>query len=77
MSLFRKIFGKKTDDPNQKIDDDGRSKYMPDIELPIDERFTIQFKANGGTCFIVSSRCTENYGRAPFGKDRTPSIYLQ
>ena len=44
MSLFRKIFGKKTDDPNQKIDDDGRSKYMPDIELPIDERFTIQFK---------------------------------
>lgn len=62
MSLFRKIFGIKTDDTNQKIDDDGRSKYMPEIELPIDERFTIQFKANGGKFLysIDQSEVNEN-----------------
>ena len=48
MSLFRKIFGIKTTDPKQIVADEGRSKYMPEIEIPIDERFTIQFKANGG-----------------------------
>src|SRR5210317_1223353 len=48
MSLFRRIFGRKTNEPSQDPDSDGRSKYMPEIELPIDERFTIQFKANGG-----------------------------
>ena len=48
MSLFRRIFGRKTNEPSQDPDNDGRSKYMPEIELPIDERFTIQFKANGG-----------------------------
>ena len=63
MSLFRKIFGKKTDDPNQNVDDDGRSKYMPEIELPIDERFTIQFKANGGKFLycIDQSEINENF----------------
>ncbi|MCK5400515.1 MAG: LUD domain-containing protein [Flavobacteriaceae bacterium] len=47
MSLFRKIFGL-SDDSQDKIESEGRSKYMPDIKLPIDERFTINFKANGG-----------------------------
>lgn len=62
MSLFRKIFGKKTADPNQNIHGDGRSKYMPEIELPIDERFTIQFKANGGKFLysIDQSEVNEN-----------------
>jgi hypothetical protein len=48
MSLFRKIFGPKSDDSLEHIKNEERSKYMPDIELPIDERFTINFKANGG-----------------------------
>jgi LUD domain len=48
MSLFRKIFGLKSDDSQEFIQNKGRSKYMPDISLPIDERFTINFKANGG-----------------------------
>ena len=48
MSLFRKIFGPKSDDSQEHIKNDERSKYMPDIELPIDERFTINFKGNGG-----------------------------
>ena len=48
MSLFRKIFGLKSDDSQEHIQNDERSKYMPEIKLPIDERFTINFKANGG-----------------------------
>jgi len=47
MSLFRKIFGFSKDSQDQ-IQNQERSKYMPEIKLPIDERFTINFKANGG-----------------------------
>jgi len=47
MSLFRKIFGSSKNSRNE-IQDDERGKYMPEIKLPIDERFTINFKANGG-----------------------------
>lgn len=47
MSLFRKIFGNNPKDP-QKDPSTERGKYMPDIKIPVDERFTINFKANGG-----------------------------
>lgn len=48
MSLFRKIFGGKPRSSEEKVPNEERSKYMPDIKLPVDERFTINFKANGG-----------------------------
>ncbi|RSK40628.1 LUD domain-containing protein [Mangrovimonas spongiae] len=48
MSLFRKIFGSKSDKSKEEIKSEERSKYMPEVKLPIDERFTINFKANGG-----------------------------
>ncbi|AJR02430.1 LUD domain-containing protein [Siansivirga zeaxanthinifaciens] len=48
MSLFRKIFGSKNDDSKEELKSTDRGKYMPEIKLPIDERFTINFKANGG-----------------------------
>lgn len=47
MSLFRKIFGLK-DTPEDHIKNEERGKYMPEVKLPIDEQFTINFKANGG-----------------------------
>lgn len=47
MSLFRKIFGLK-DSEGDHIKNEERGKYMPEIKLPIDEKFTINFKANGG-----------------------------
>lgn len=47
MSLFRKIFGKKSSSEKQ-IQNDERGKYMPQVKLPVDERFTINFKSNGG-----------------------------
>lgn len=58
MSLFRKIFGPKSDDPQEHIKSDERSKYMPEVSLPIDERFTINFKANGGK-FLYCENQTE------------------
>lgn len=48
MSLFRKLFGSKSGDSGKEIKSSERGKYMPEIKLPIDERFTINFKANGG-----------------------------
>lgn len=48
MSLFRKIFGLKSDQSSEEIKSNDRGKYMPEIKLPIDEKFTINFKANGG-----------------------------
>ena len=48
MSLFRKIFGSKSDNSQKELKSNDRGKYMPEIKIPIDERFTINFKANGG-----------------------------
>ena len=48
MSLFRKLFGSKSNPSGEELKDKERGKYMPDVKLPIDERFTINFKANGG-----------------------------
>lgn len=48
MSLFRKIFGSKSDSKEEELKSNERGKYMPEIKLPIDEKFTINFKANGG-----------------------------
>ncbi|GAA3615947.1 LUD domain-containing protein [Flavivirga amylovorans] len=48
MSLFRKIFRSKSERSGEELKSDDRGKYMPEIKLPIDERFTINFKANGG-----------------------------
>ncbi len=47
MNIFRKILGLNKDSQDD-ITADERGKYMPDIKLPIDERFTINFKSNGG-----------------------------
>lgn len=49
MNLFRKLFGSsKSKKSEEKLKPETRGKYMPDVKLPIDERFTINFQANGG-----------------------------
>jgi len=48
MSFFSKIFGKKSEKTEEHIPNHERGKYMPEVKLPVDERFTINFKANGG-----------------------------
>ena len=59
MSLFRKIFGSKSKDtPARPVSE--RGKYMPEIKIPVDERFTINFKANGGK-FLYCENIDEIY----------------
>ncbi|UOB16999.1 LUD domain-containing protein [Abyssalbus ytuae] len=54
MSLFKKLFGsKKSDVPNKNIEQ--RGKFMPEIKLPTDEKFTINFKKNGGKFLYCES----------------------
>lgn len=48
MSLFRKIFGRTPNSSEEKVPNEERGKYMPEIKLPVDEQFTINFKSNGG-----------------------------
>lgn len=59
MSLFRKIFGLKNT-PEDVIKSEERGRYMPEIKLPIDEKFTINFKANGGK-FLYCENMEEIY----------------
>ncbi len=50
MSLFRRIFSSKSksDQKSNERHIEDRSKYMPEIDLPIDESFMMNFKRNGG-----------------------------
>lgn len=47
MNFFKRIFGLKQQS-EKEIKSNDRGKYMPELKLPIDEKFTINFKANGG-----------------------------
>ena len=60
MSLFRRIFGSKSESPKDHVPNQERGKYMPEIKLPVDERFTINFKANGGK-FLYCENIEEIY----------------
>ncbi|EMQ96562.1 MAG: lactate utilization protein B/C [Xanthomarina sp.] len=60
MSLFRKIFGSKSEKSEEELKSNERGKYMPEIKLPVDERFTINFKANGGK-FLYCENLDEIY----------------
>lgn len=55
MSLFRKIFGSKSDKSKDKIQSDDRGRYMPEVNLPVDEKFTLNFKSNGGKFLYCDS----------------------
>ncbi len=60
MSLFKKIFGSKSVRTEENLKSDDRGKYMPEVKLPIDEKFTINFKANGGK-FLYCEDLNEIY----------------
>ncbi|WP_248723703.1 lactate utilization protein [Seonamhaeicola sp. ML3] len=60
MSLFRKLFGSKSQKTGEELKSEDRGKYMPEVKLPIDERFTINFKANGGK-FLYCENLNEVY----------------
>lgn len=53
--FLKKLFGnKKNKGPSGKSPIE-RSKYMPEIMLPVDEKFTINFKKNGGKFIYCDS----------------------
>lgn len=60
MSIFKKLFGRKSEKSEEQIPNHERSKYMPDVKLPADERFTINFNANGGK-FLYCENMQEVY----------------
>jgi len=51
MSLLRRLFNpkhKKSDEKAKKADQSEHSSYYPEEKLPLDERFTHNFRKNGG-----------------------------
>ncbi|UNY98989.1 lactate utilization protein [Zhouia spongiae] len=48
MNIFKKIFGNKKEDKPSDKPLESRGKFMPEINFPIDEKFTINFRKNGG-----------------------------
>ncbi len=57
MSLFEKLFGR-SEKKVSREDQELRGLHMPDIDLPLDEKFTINFKKNGGK-FIYCDEFSE------------------
>ncbi|MCX2681152.1 LUD domain-containing protein [Galbibacter sp. EGI 63066] len=55
MSLFKKLFGSKQKKDESGTGTDERGKFMPEIKLPTDEKFTINFKKNGGKFLYCDS----------------------
>ena len=57
MSLFRNFLNpkSKSDKGQEKVENSDRSKYMPDVKLPTDERFMLNFKNNGGKFLYCES----------------------
>ncbi len=48
MGLFDKLFGGGKKKKRSKETVQTRGVHMPDLQIPVDEKFTIQFKKNGG-----------------------------
>lgn len=47
MSVFKKIFGLKKKENTDQYQEE-RGAYMPEVKVPVDEKFTINFTKNGG-----------------------------
>ena len=47
-SIFRKLFGTSSDEAKNDKQNEVKSPYTPNISLPIDEQFTMNFINNGG-----------------------------
>lgn len=64
MNFLKKIFGFKKKESEKEITSDSRGRYMPELKLPIDEKFTINFKANGGKFLYCDDlrEVFENFG---------------
>lgn len=48
MNLFRKFFGSSNNSSNEDKDGKDYNPYLPEVLVPVDELFPINFKKNGG-----------------------------
>ncbi|HET8737649.1 MAG TPA: LUD domain-containing protein [Pricia sp.] len=55
MGLFDKLFGGGKQKRVSKATAETRGAHMPDLNIPIDEKFTIHFKKNGGKFLYCDS----------------------
>ncbi|MGB7393114.1 MAG: LUD domain-containing protein [Pricia sp.] len=55
MGLFDKLFGGGKQKKVSKDTTETRGAHMPDLNIPIDEKFTIHFKKNGGKFLYCDS----------------------
>ncbi len=55
MSIFKKLFGTKKEGLALELPK-VHSKYMPEIKIPADEKFTINFRKNGGKFLYCDSK---------------------
>ena len=55
MGLFSSLFGGGKKKKVSKATVETRGVHMPDLNLPIDEKFTIHFKKNGGKFLYCDS----------------------
>ena len=55
MGLFSSLFGGGKKKKGSKATAETRGVHMPDLNLPIDEKFTIHFKKNGGKFLYCDS----------------------
>ena len=56
MGLFDKLFGGGKRKKRSKETVQTRGVHMPDLKIPVDEKFTIQFKKNGGKFIYCDSQ---------------------
>jgi hypothetical protein len=54
-AFLKKLFGQRKNENSSRKSLVERSKYMPEITLPVDEKFTINFKKNGGKFIYCDS----------------------
>lgn len=55
MGLFDRLFGGGKKKKRSKETVETRGVHMPDLKIPVDEKFTIQFKKNGGKFIYCDS----------------------
>lgn len=55
MGIFDKLFGGGKKKKRSKETVQTRGVHMPDLKIPVDEKFTIQFKKNGGKFIYCDS----------------------
>ena len=88
MSIFQRIFGNQSNSKKEEESLEDKGKFMPSENLPLDEKFIIHFKSNGGkfiycenlediinTLKLVFKENEWNANKAIFANDNLKNIF--